>query len=253
LSTGRHFTRYNALIDNGWLRVLTPIEKDVWHIFNRHGSTTAEAFPGPKRIGDLIGHAGPSHIRAARARLVEYGLLTKINDGGGDEVAIYRVETPGIAPGYPAPKTSRVGKRAGSKSGRAPCPDSGANPTPIQHSLYKDEGNTKGLKEGKAAAPTFPRTLDTPEFREAWCEWAKHRKEIRQTLTPTTTTKQLEALASVGVTAAIKTIQLSITNGWRGLFPRKGSTNGHAHPDRAGDFKRADRPSLRILAGSAQA
>jgi hypothetical protein len=240
-SAGRHFDRYNALVDKGWLAVLTLTELAVWMVYNRHGSITAEAHPGPARIAKLIGHSGPNHIRAARARLVQYGLLTRINEGGGEEVAIYRVEVPGTPP--PTRNSGRVQSRARSESGVSPSPKSGANPTPIPVSLDKDEGITKGQDEGKASL-ALPPTLDTAEFRAAWLEWEQHRREIRKPLKPTTTSKQLAELAAIGAPAAVKTIQRSITNGWTGLFPEKGS-NGHSSV-KPGQYAPEQRPMRRL-------
>jgi hypothetical protein len=66
-------------------------------------------------------------------------------------------------------------------------------------------------------------------FKEAWGRWTAHRKEIKKTLTPTTTAAQLKKLASWGVDRAIAAIDHSIEAGWTGIFEEKKSGgDGHA-------------------------
>lgn len=62
------------------------------------------------------------------------------------------------------------------------------------------------------------------EFASAWSDWVQHRKEIRHPLKPKTVEAQLELLKGMGESAAIASIQQSITNGWQGLFEPKGSS-----------------------------
>jgi hypothetical protein len=83
---------------------------------------------------------------------------------------------------------------------------------------------TKNEKKTKKTTP-LPPELDTPEFQKAWGEWEQHRKELKKTLTPSTTIKQLKMLAKHPVTTAIATIEISIQNGWQGLFPEKENDN----------------------------
>lgn len=64
----------------------------------------------------------------------------------------------------------------------------------------------------------IPDSLNTPEFVEAWNRWKKYRSEIRKPLRPTTTKAQLKKAAEYGAGDAIKVIELSIENGWIGLF-----------------------------------
>ena len=59
----------------------------------------------------------------------------------------------------------------------------------------------------------------SPAFAMAWAEWVKHRSEKRESLTPTTTTKQLKALGELPEQNAIDCIGRSIASGWTGLFP----------------------------------
>jgi hypothetical protein len=54
---------------------------------------------------------------------------------------------------------------------------------------------------------------------EVWADWCQHRKEIRKGLTETTCQRQAQSLKSHPAPDAV--INLSIANGWTGLFPEK--------------------------------
>lgn len=64
----------------------------------------------------------------------------------------------------------------------------------------------------------IPSLLDTPEFREAWATWVKYRKEHKSGLNVMTADKQLQFMVRLGAKNAVKAINLSIQNGWVGLF-----------------------------------
>lgn len=53
----------------------------------------------------------------------------------------------------------------------------------------------------------------------AWADWCQHRKEIRKPLTAKTCEQQAKVLAAHASPDAV--INLSISNGWTGLFPEK--------------------------------
>lgn len=60
-------------------------------------------------------------------------------------------------------------------------------------------------------------------FARAWSDWAEYRKEIRQTLTPTSTARQIKKLAGYeSESTAIAVLEQSMENGWTGLFDIKG-------------------------------
>jgi hypothetical protein len=64
-------------------------------------------------------------------------------------------------------------------------------------------------------------------MREAWGEWAQHRREIKKKLTPLATRRQLAALEDMGEAKAIAAIQHSIANGWQGIFEPQEKKNGN--------------------------
>lgn len=57
---------------------------------------------------------------------------------------------------------------------------------------------------------------------EAWADWCQHRKEIRKPLTAKTCEQQAKVLSAHASPDAV--INLSISNGWTGLFPEKAPT-----------------------------
>lgn len=83
-----------------------------------------------------------------------------------------------------------------------------------------NDKNDKNEKK-KDSAPAFPPALDTEPFRAAWGTWTQHRREIRKALTPLSITRQLKQLAPLGPEQAVACIELSIGNGWTGLFPER--------------------------------
>lgn len=89
-----HLERFNALLDGGWLGRLTKIESAVYLAMLKHMNAQCVASVEPRTLASYICHASNSHIREARRALVEFGLLTVINKGGGREIATYRLNVP---------------------------------------------------------------------------------------------------------------------------------------------------------------
>lgn len=91
-----------------------------------------------------------------------------------------------------------------------------------------------GKEHKKEQAFSFPEKLDSPEFSEAWIQWTTYRREIKKKLTASTITKQLARLAGFGSAKAVRSIELSIENGWQGLFDpdqRNGKASSSASPE----------------------
>ena len=82
-------------------------------------------------------------------------------------------------------------------------------------------------KRDCAVAVVFPSELSSDLFKKAWGRWTAHRKEIKKTLTPSTTKAQLKKLAAWGEARAIAAIDQSIEAGWTGIFETNvGAKNG---------------------------
>lgn len=77
------------------------------------------------------------------------------------------------------------------------------------------------LFEFDASMP-YPKTLNTPEFRQAWADYEAFRKSARfAKLQPISIQEQFAAMAQWGHAAAIDQIRESIRQGWQGIFPPK--------------------------------
>ncbi len=65
--------------------------------------------------------------------------------------------------------------------------------------------------------PPLPESLDTPEFRQAWERWLRHRREIGSPLKRTAAESNLRTFEKWGVARAIAAIDNTIFKGWVGL------------------------------------
>jgi len=80
---------------------------------------------------------------------------------------------------------------------------------------------------------SIPQCLDTQEFRVAWGEWHEHRRENRKAMTPTSTKRQLKALAALGHDRAVAAINHSIAQGYTGVYePSVQPSRHHGHDPR---------------------
>jgi len=131
------------------------------------------------------------------------------------------------------PKQQGVNKVEGAKGKKTPKPSVKAEKpselfpaysqnTENDPSLYKYiYKNSKGVTKGEAVEYTLPLRLDNPDFFEVWNEWLKHRGDIKKPLTQNMVKAQLKMMAREGAAVSIETMQLSMEQGWVGLFPDK--------------------------------
>lgn len=80
-----------------------------------------------------------------------------------------------------------------------------------------------------SAMMELPQNLRTEAFVAVWNEWQKWRSESRHKLKPMTARRQLRKLSAIGEARAIATLELSLDNGYLGLFPEKTAVNGKTH------------------------
>jgi hypothetical protein len=74
---------------------------------------------------------------------------------------------------------------------------------------------------------TLPFVLNDPRFISKWDEYITYRKESRwPKLLSRSTQMQWDALAEVGLDGAIESIDTTIRNGWRGIFPEPAKAVG---------------------------
>lgn len=91
---------------------------------------------------------------------------------------------------------------------------------------YITDDNKEDNKEikGMVKWPDYPFTSD--EFRTAWHSWVDYRKEIKKKLTHSTVERLFVEMKKWGEAKAIISIDLSIKNGWQGLFEPARSDSG---------------------------
>lgn len=94
-------------------------------------------------------------------------------------------------------------------------------PTPPKEKTKKTETKVSAKESGLSFEQLIPASLKTSDFEEAWDQWCRYRKEIKQSITKSTAERQLNKLGRYPPAVAIAAIDQSITNGWSGLFPDK--------------------------------
>ncbi len=71
----------------------------------------------------------------------------------------------------------------------------------------------------KASPPDTPAPAEWSDaMKAAWGEWLQHRRELRAPLTATAARQQIAMLAKIGEGRALRAIEHSIGNNWRGIF-----------------------------------
>jgi hypothetical protein len=95
----------------------------------------------------------------------------------------------------------------------------------LESSVRRGEESREDKSRGTTADEDFvgsiPPALGTPAFVAAWRSFAKHRREKKARLTPTAAEKQLAACLGMGEARAIAAIDLSVRQGWTGIFEDK--------------------------------
>jgi hypothetical protein len=92
-------------------------------------------------------------------------------------------------------------------------------PPELEENRREDEVEEKE----KNAAIALP--FDSENFKTVWNEWVKFRKEIKNSLKPTTIQKQLKFLGAKNESEAVAILNQSMINGWTGLFELKNNNN----------------------------
>lgn len=83
---------------------------------------------------------------------------------------------------------------------------------------------------GEKQNPEIIYAHQSEDFKAAFNEWIKYRKEKKQSLTKISMKKQATFLAEYSSDVAIKILDQSMQNGWTGLFPLKNVSNGNQLP-----------------------
>lgn len=106
---------------------------------------------------------------------------------------------------------------------RTPEQDANAMLTANRQPLTANQGSPNGdpppkpPKGGDGGRIPLPENLRTEEFKTAWADWVRHRKEIKHALKPTQAEKLMAKFARWGPERAIAAINFTIEKGWQGL------------------------------------
>lgn len=96
-----------------------------------------------------------------------------------------------------------------------------SNETQMKPNNEDNEVNETNIGKNKEPSKlTLP--YDSEKFINAWYDWTNYRVEIKKPLTKTAITRQINILKTMSEDVAIQSIEKSITNGWRSIYPPKG-------------------------------
>ncbi len=91
--------RLAALVDRGWLGVLTDTEKSLWMAYARFSDRDGMAYPGNDTLTKIMQHSSERHIQRAKASLKAYGLIEVVGaKGGRGHACTVKVLTPPFPP-----------------------------------------------------------------------------------------------------------------------------------------------------------
>lgn len=123
-------------------------------------------------------------------------------------------------PGEGRKKTRGTSEKSPRKVGKKSEVGSEKSPTNQDTSNQGTNQKEQGASAPRARSKFDPLTAKPGSVSiEVWADWCQHRREIRKPLTATTCQQQARLLASHPNPDAV--INLSIANGWTGLFPEK--------------------------------
>ena len=101
----------------------------------------------------------------------------------------------------------------------------------VNEPIFKNEKSIKDInipdikktyKESDGFINLFPEEIkEDSDFKEAWKEWTAHKKERRNSLTERMVTMTIKQFKNLSVEEMIETVNVSIANGYQGLFPEK--------------------------------
>ena len=91
------------------------------------------------------------------------------------------------------------------------------------------------IKELDRIPWSSPLPFESEEFSNAWKSWINYRKEIKKPIKEITIKAQWAEFVKWGEQKSIISIDLSIKNGWQGLFEPARSSSGNSKPLTAKD------------------
>lgn len=107
----------------------------------------------------------------------------------------------------------------------------------ISSSKKKKRGQRKVLNPDDI---DLPEEIATPEFREWWAKWVKHRNEKKAPLTRTNAETLIAEFRDWGIERSIAAIRYTIRQGWQGIREpeQQGGDRGAAQPHDTEAFNR---------------
>jgi hypothetical protein len=91
--------------------------------------------------------------------------------------------------------------------------------------LLKEKEKEK--EKEKNNTPPNPQSLDdlpanwSEALKQAWADWAQHRKELKKPITPLARRQQIATIAGWSEERAIANIRHAISSGWTGIYDRQ--------------------------------
>ena len=102
---------------------------------------------------------------------------------------------------------------------------------------YNKENNKEDRDTKAKVTWTEELPFESEAFSKAWLSWIKYRKEIKKPIKESTINAQWEEFKKWGEQKSIISIELSIKNGWQGLFEPARSVGGNSKPLTAKDHE----------------
>lgn len=210
-------------------RSVPPRAALVWvYLWNRADRQTGKAWPSGRTIAKDLGMRR-NHLHEDIRRLESAGwLLVERGHGALNRYVVTVPQVVDAKTGLPPNKVdAKTGLPVGAVSGLPVGAETGLASEPYHRTppLNPTKARrTKGTKEDALEELTLP--FDSPEFRKAWLDFREHRKQIKAPLTVLGATRLLSKCQRFGEPTALESIDLSIENGWKGLFPPKSNGNG---------------------------
>lgn len=175
-SPGGHIARFNALVEGGWLKVLSDPELRLWMAYAKYADRDGFAWPSGQALRELIGHASEGHIASGRRSLQALGLLEVVDAGGGrghpcKVRLVIPAHAPSDRPNKPSRKPSRIGRVSEEKKTGETLPNLAINPPDFEdkpsrlHAPYKEELLRELPREQITPPPAAPsaREIDDAE------------------------------------------------------------------------------------------
>ena len=227
----RAFQIFASLVKSGQWAKMTDAERNVYGVYLAHSSlATAECWPGITCLSTLTGLQARSVKRAGQS-MVRSGIIERRPRGFRETaVTTLKMQEP-VTVGSPVTVPSPVTVGSLDRCPQGHYPGDPTVTTPVTPGSPRTKPLNQAIEpkpKNKALAVevNIPGDLNQPAFLAAWEQWQQYRREAGKKLTPSTATRQLAAMAKIGLDRAIAAIDHSIENGWQGIYEQE-HKNGH--------------------------